>query len=107
MSEIVYEISFNDFNLCEKQKGMTACVIPTENYCYEEKELACTQMAHLIRSMVVYYMKIADRKRASGQIFQRLFPSFSSCINDINSRSIILFYSTSIYQKKGPLFILF
>jgi hypothetical protein len=55
----------------------------------------------------VYYMKIADRKRASGQIFQRLFPSFSSCINDINSRSIILFYSTSIYKKKGPLFILF
>jgi hypothetical protein len=48
----------------------------------------------------VYYMKIADRKRASGQIFQRLFPSFSSCINDINSRSIILFYSTSIYQKR-------
>jgi hypothetical protein len=73
-------------------KSKRACVIPTENYCYEEKELACTQMAHLIRSMVVYYMKIADRKRASGQIFQRLFPSFSSCINESTSTQGVLFF---------------
>jgi hypothetical protein len=48
-------------------KSKRVCVIPTENYGYEERELALQHMqangsSHHIRSMLVYYADCRQKK---------------------------------------------